>query len=470
MINLDKFKPKTEPLSHQLEAINYIVEHEEVAVFDEQGIGKTKEIIDSLLILLKNKKIESALIVCPRSLMYTWHSEINKHSFLSSTIIDGGDKLKEYKFLSASNVYIINYEGVTSCLNTIELLLSTEKFMLVLDESQRIKNPNSLTFKTIVKIKKFSSRRAILTGTPVANKAIDLWSQFYFLDNGETLGPNYKEFCKKFSKPDLNKNFLLELRNKIQVKSIRRLKNNVLQLPEKIYETRYIDFSPIQSQIYNKLKKDLLIEIKKIDEKIIIDESNSILKKLLRLVQIASNPGMLVSDYKETPGKFIYLDKLIKNIISSEEKVIIWTSFVENVRSLKTRYKDYGSLCIYGEIPIAKRAKLVDDFQNNPVFKVLIANPAAAKEGLTLTAANNAIYLDRNFNLVDYLQSQDRIHRISQKKICKIIKLLGKDSIDLFVEDRLSKKQAEARIIQGDSEDFKSEDFLTKDEIINLLN
>lgn len=470
MNDLDKYIPKTTPLDHQLEAINYIVDNENIAVFDEQGVGKTKEVIDAILIMLKNKTIDSALIVCPRSLMYNWQDEIEKHSYLSSVVIEGGNKDKEYKFLSASNVYIINYEGVTSNLAVTELLLGTEKFMMVLDESQRIKNPNSLTFKTIEKIKKYSSRRVILTGTPVANKAIDIWSQFYFLDDGQTLGADFKEFCKKYKKPDLDKETLLDLKNKIHTKSIRRLKNNVLQLPEKIFETIYVDFSPIQSQIYNKLRKDLLIEIKKIDEQVVMDESKSILKKLLRLVQIASNPGMIVADYSETPGKFIVLDKLIKKIIASKEKVIIWTSFVENVRALKIRYKDYGSLSINGEVPISKRSKIVKDFQNNPIFKVLIANPAAAKEGLTLTAANNAIYLDRNFNLVDYLQSQDRIHRISQQKKCKITKLLIKDSVDLFVEDRLSKKQAEAKIIQGDSEDFQANLYLTKSEIINILN
>jgi len=470
MINSDRYKIKTNPLPHQLEAIDFITKHKEVALFDEQGVGKTKEVIDSVVILLKNKSISAALIICPKSLMYTWHSEIIKHSFLSSTIIDGSEKNKGYKLLMATNVFIINYEGVTSLLDTLMLLLKTEKFMIVLDESQRIKNPESQTFKTIEKIKSFSSRKAILTGTPVANRATDLWSQFYFLDDGRTLGTNYKEFCKKFSKVGLKKEYLFELRNKIQNISIRRLKNNVLELPEKTYETVLIDFSPIQEKIYQKLKVDLLIEIEKLDEKIIIDEANSILKKLLRLVQIASNPGLLVVDYAEDPGKFVALDKIVKRIINSGEKVIIWTSFVGNIKSLKIRYRKYGSLCIYGQVPIPKRAKIVDNFQNNNEFKVLIANPSAAREGLTLTAANNAIYLDRNFNLVDYLQSQDRIHRISQNKKCKIIKLLAKNSIDLFVEDRLTKKQGEAKIIQGDCDSIDDKNYLTKNEIINLLN
>lgn len=464
------YKPKTTPLPHQLEAIEFLVKNTEAAIFDEQGVGKTKEMIDAAIIILKQKIADSILVICPKSLMYIWEQEIQTHSYLVPITIDGTGIGKKYRFLTFANIYILNYEGVKAEEEIVNLLLKSQKFVIVLDEAQRIKNPESQTFKAINKIKSLAVRRYILTGTPVANSPEDIWAQFYFLDNGKTLGENYKDFKKEYIHNPIDTDKLLELQAKIRKKSIRRLKDNVLELPEKIFQIVPVNLAPEQKNIYLKLKKELLIEVLKTDEKTIIDQSNSILKKLLRLVQIASNPSLVVLDYKETPAKFKKLDELVKNIIVKNEKVIIWTSFVDNVKALKNRYKEFGSLSISGETEIKLRQKYVTLFQHDDNYKVMVANPAAAREGLTLTAANNAIYVDRTFNLVDYLQSQDRIHRISQKKESNIIKLIANDTINLFIEDKLSKKQDIAKIIQGDVNEIDEDKYLTKSEIVQLLN
>jgi SNF2 family DNA or RNA helicase len=467
----DYFKQKTLPLPHQLEAINFLVSKDYAALFDEQGVGKTKEIIDAIITILKAKKADSALIICPKTLLYTWQMEVKKHSYLVPVVIEGASRSKGYKFLTSANIYILNYEGVKSELDIVELLLESQRFILVLDESQRIKNPQSQTFDAIARLSKYPVRKYILSGTPVANKPVDIWAQFYFLDGGKTLGKDYKLFQSRYG--DITKGSLdsyKKLKEKIAPLSIRRLKENVLELPEKIYEQVLVDMSNEQNQIYQKLKKELLIEIINTPEKKIIDEAKSILKKLLRLAQIASNPGLIVMDYKETPAKFIALDKIVKDIISRGEKVIIWSSFVDNVKQLKQRYQKYGALNIYGGVEMARRNKYINQFQEDKDCKILVANPAAAREGLTLTAANNAVYLDRSFNLVDYLQSQDRIHRISQKRQCRIIKLLCKGSIDFFIEDKLARKQDIAKVIQGDSIHIDDSVYLTKEEIVELLS
>jgi SNF2 family DNA or RNA helicase len=464
------YQPKTTPLPHQLEATQFLIQNDKAAVFDEQGVGKTKEVIDAIVSLLKQNVIGSAIIICPKTLIYTWQNEIRKHSYLVPVAIIGNQSSKGYRFLSAGNVYIINYEGIAAELSTIKLLLQTRRFMIVLDESQRIKDPNGQTFKAISEIKNFATRRVILTGTPVANKPTDLWSQFYFLDGGETLGNNFTIFKRDYKDNALTTQNLIDLQSRIKPKSIRRLKNNVLELPEKVFQVIEVELAPIQKNIYRKLKEELLVEVMKTEEKTIIDESKSILKKLLRLVQIASNPGLLVKDYTETPAKFAELDKLLKQIIQKGEKAIIWTAFVDNVKMLKRRYREYGSLEIFGEIPIADRNNHIQMFQEDKNYRVMIANPAAAREGITLTAANHAIYLDRSFNLVDYLQSQDRIHRISQDKRCNIIKLVAKSTIDLFIEDKLSRKQDVAAVVQGDAKKFNEDAYLTKEEIVEILH
>lgn len=467
----DYFKQKTAPLPHQLEAINFLVSKKYAALFDEQGVGKTKEVIDAIIALLKSKEADAALIICPKTLMYTWQMEVKKHSYLIPVVITGGGRSKGYKFLTSANIYILNYEGVKAELDIVELLLESQRFILVLDESQRIKNPKSQTFKAISELAKHPIRKYILSGTPVANKPIDIWTQIYFLDNGKTLGKEFQLFQKRYG--DINKgsaSLYQELQKLIAPLSIRRLKENVLELPEKIYEQVMVDMAPRQTEIYEKLKKELLIEILNTPEQKIIDEAKSILKKLLRLVQVSSNPGLVVKDYQETPAKFVVLDKIVKDILKQGEKVIIWSSFVDNVKELRSRYKGHGALNIYGGVDIATRNKYITLFQEQDDYKILVANPAAAREGLTLTAANNAIYVDRSFNLVDYLQSQDRIHRISQTKRCRIIKLLCSNSIDLFVEDKLARKQDIARVIQGDSIQIDNTNYLTKEEIVELLN
>lgn len=465
------YEPKTKPLPHQLEAINFLVKNEKAALFDEQGVGKTKEVIDAIITMLKEKKVDAAMIIAPKTLIFSWEQEIRKHSYLIPVVLEGkNNKSKGYKFLFNANIFVINYEGVKSEFDTIQYLLDSDNYMLVLDESQRIKNPETETFKCIDKIKKYAKRRYILSGTPVANNPEDLWAQFFFLDNGETLGKSFDLFKKKYSASTITYNKLLELNTLISKKSIRRLKNNVLQLPDKNYQNIEIEFAKRQNEIYLKLKKELLIEIGTMDEKVVLDESKSILKKLLRLVQIASNPGLVVKDYVETPAKFIALDKLVEEVMSRGEKIIIWTNFVGNIMLLKNRYSKLHPLTIYGQIEISKRNEFVNLFQNDQKYKIIIANPAAAREGLTLTAANNAAYIDRSFNLVDYLQSQDRIHRISQGKNCTIYKLLAKDSIDYFIEDKLLRKQDVARLIQGDSVDYNTSNYLTKDEILEILN
>jgi len=210
-------------------------------------------------------------------------------------------------------------------------------------------------------------------------------------------------------------------------------------------------------------------KIENLDGDIILDQSEDLLKKLLRLAQLASNPKLIDQSYNEEPCKFPALYNLVEGIIANEQKVIIWSNFVDNIRTLNKKFQSYGSQMIFGDIPVDRRNIIVKRFRTDPNYKVLIANPAAAKEGLTLTSANNAIYLDRNFNLVDYLQSQDRIHRISQTKECNIIKLLARNTIDEYIDQILTRKQSLAAYIQGDLDFINLKNNYSKEELLELI-
>jgi SWI/SNF-related matrix-associated actin-dependent regulator 1 of chromatin subfamily A len=471
------FSPKTAPFAHQTEAVEFIRGNKAVPLFDEQGLGKTKVVIDALCQDMEDGLIDGALVICRKYLLPNWEDEIQTHSHLKSITFTGTKQQKGNKFMVFSHFYLINYESLMSELERIKMFLKVKKLAIVLDESQKIKNPDSKTTKCVFAIKSLAAKRIIVTGTPVANKPEDLWAQFYFLDDGQLLGGDFNQFKEKYGielkgeeplGPRVAK--LGDLKEVINRVSIRRLKDQVLELPEKRFQDVEIILKGKQKELYEKLKDELYVEIKNLEGPRIIDESSNILKKLLRLTQLASNPALLDDDYNETPSKFTKLDELVKDLINKGEKLIVWTSFTGNVRLLRRRYKDYGALMIFGEIPMEKRKIVVRRFKEDEESKILIANAAAAREGLTLTSANNAIYLDRNFNLVDYLQSQDRIHRISQTKPCNIVKIIAKDTVDQYIDEILYKKQKVAQFLQGDIEEIQEEkEYLTKEEIIRIL-
>lgn len=467
------YEPKTKALPHQIEAINYINVHREVALFDEQGLGKTKIVIDSLCSEMKAGEIEGVLVVAPNTLLYNWEQEVTKHSFLIPNVLRGTKREKRYKYLTEANFYITNYEAVIAELQRIIRFCKSRKIAIVLDESSRMKNPNTETAKSLFKLQHYASKKIIITGTPVANKPLDLWAQFYFLDRGRLLGDDFKLFKSKYNENDPQYfEALSELKAIISNNSIRRCKNDTLELPEKIFLNIYVNLKDEQLELYDELRKELRIEIEDLEGHKIYDEADNILKKLLRLTQIASNPALIIKKYKGVSAKFVALENLISELTSKDEKVIIWTCFVENIFVLKNMLRQYKPLVIYGKVSVEDRANAVNSFQSSEKNRILIANPAAAREGLTLTRANNAVYLDRNFNLVDYLQSQDRIHRISQDKACRIFKLLAKNTIDEFIDKVIEMKRDIAGFVQNDYPDLSksSIDFIhNKKELLNIL-
>jgi SWI/SNF-related matrix-associated actin-dependent regulator of chromatin subfamily A-like protein 1 len=469
------YKPKTKPYPHQIEAVNYIESHDTVALFDEQGLGKTKIVIEAVCNNIEQNLIEAALIICRKNLINNWQEEIETHSYLKSIVLRGTSREKGNRFMGFAHFYLINYESVPGELERIKMFLGIKKFAIVLDESHAIKNPNSKISENIIQLSLLAIKKIIVSGTPVANKPEDLWNQYFFLDGGKLLGSDFKLFKSRYV-ADLrdpesitkNENFG-ELKSLIESNSIRRKKKDVLELPEKKFIDKSVILLGKQEEMYNQLRDELYIEIQSLSGEIIIDQSEDILKKLLRLAQIASNPKLIDQSYNETPVKFPLLDSIIREIINKGEKVIVWSCFVDNIIKLSKVYEELGSQKLHGEMPIDRRNVVIKKFKEDRESRILFANPAAAKEGLTLTVANNAIYLDRNFNLVDYLQSQDRIHRISQSKECNIYKLIAKDTIDEYVDEILIRKNNLAGYIQGDISKLELSNKLEKKDILKFL-
>ena len=204
-----------------------------------------------------------------------------------------------------------------------------------------------------------------------------------------------------------------------------------------------------QKILYKKLQEELSAQVIK-DGKLIIEDVEVILKRLIRLVQICSNPRLVDERYNQDTPKFLSTKKIIDKAISENSKVIVWTNFVDNVEWICNYFNNEGIVGISGNVKPNERDYLISEFRNNDDINILVATPGVAREGLTLVEANYSIFFDRNFSLENYLQAQDRIYRISQTKDCFIYKLIHKDSIDEWVDSLLDAKEVAARYGQGD--------------------
>jgi SNF2 family DNA or RNA helicase len=463
-------------MSHQVEAIRFVRDNQNVPLFDEQGLGKSKIVIDALCQNMEQGVIDGTVVVCKKTLLQTWKKEIEKHSSLLPVVLDGTRNQKGRILLTYGHFYIVNYESLVQELELITLLLKNKRFALVLDESQRIKNPHSKAAVAVFSLRQLAAKRIIITGTPIANKPADVWAQFYFLDGGELLGRDYPGFRKQFEYglkgvEDLSpmESSLSLLRKRIDAVSLRRTKS-ILELPEKVFEDLFVELEPAQKQAYEIARQEMYFEIQSANGERVVEDIDNYLVKLLRLTQIASNPGLLDTSYSGDPGKFSAMDKIVDETIKQGEKIIIWTSFTGNVRTIRTRLKQHGSQMLFGEQSIHERNRVIEKFLRDTDCRVLVANPSAAKEGLTLTSANNALYVDRTFKMDDYLQSQDRIHRIGQTKKCKIVKLIAKGTIDEYTDEILEKKQMLARFALGDTDRIeRNRQFLSRDYLLEIL-
>jgi len=459
-------------LDHQRTGTKFLRDNERAALFDEQGLGKSKQLIDAISAEIQSGSIEGAIIVCPNGLKSNWANEVQKFSDLPHTVFGSGKAARRNAFSAMrSAFYIINYEAVPAEMPSLKALLQFKRMALILDESHRIKTPEAKVTRAIHKLRAFAARRYILSGTPVANKPDDLWSQIYFLDDGESLGDSIDAFKRTFSDGKTGYRRMEDLRHRIAPRALRRTKDKALNLPPKTYRKVQVAMEPLQSQMYETMRKDLELWVKKMSGDEVLEQADAILARLVRLAQLASNPALLDAGYTESPAKLLELDRQLDHYLADpDRKVIVWTSFVENIRGLKRRLKKYKPVVIYGELDNAARDRAVRAFKEDPDVRVMVANPAAAREGLTLTEANVAIYLDRTFNLVDYLQSQDRIHRISQTRPCEIVLLLAKGTVDEFIDFSLEQKHRLARFAQSDSDSISAADLaLEKPAVLRAL-
>lgn len=451
---------KKDAFPFQKEAFDIIKNEEYFAIFHEQGLGKTKIAIDLLYYWLKTSAVDSVLIVTKKSLINNWEDELTIHGNMHPLILSSKKSVIYEKMSLPGYIYLCNYESLRNNKETFKEFLKFRNFGIILDESTQIKTPNSKLTKSLHYIAEFAKRRIIMTGTPLSNRPYDIWSQIYFLDFGARLGRNFDDFKDRYDlSNDLSKDYsgrmifennLKILSSKLNDCSIRETKKTAgIELPGKKFIAETIDMEPKQKVLYKKLQDELSAQVLK-EGKLVTEDVEVILKRLIRLVQVASNPKLVDESYSGIPPKLISAKKIIDKATEKNSKVIVWTNFVENVEDICNFFNHKNIVGISGKVDPALRDTLISRFRKEDDINVLVTTPGVAREGLTLVEANYSIFYDRNFSLENYLQAQDRIYRISQTKDCFIYKLIHNDSIDEWVDALLDAKEVAARFGQGD--------------------
>lgn len=452
--------PKAAGFMYQVQAVEATKDLPYAAIFHEQGLGKTKIGIDLGLYWLTKDIVDTVMFVSKRGLIQNWIDELRTHTHVTPRLLSQDRRANFLAFNSPARIYLTHYEVLKSEKKRLKLFLQTRRVGVILDEAHKIKNPESELAEAMFELSPGFTRRIIMTGTPAANRPYDIWSQIYFLDEGRSLGRNFPRFRREL---DLSNELardtdrvarfeaaLSSLFHRIQPFTVRETKRTAdISLPEKTLRNVSADLEARQREIYGHFREECSAIVVR-EGLPRYDDAEDILKRLLRLIQVASNPRLVDDGYRNVPGKFPVLLSLIEEITDRGEKAIIWTSFIENADWLARELRSFNSVKVHGRLSYDERAKSIKTFKTDPECRLLIATPGSAKEGLTLTVANNAIFYDRSFSLDDYLQAQDRIHRISQDKDCTVTNILASGTIDEWVDTLLAAKQLAAQLAQGD--------------------
>lgn len=429
----------------------------------EMGCGKTLTTIAVAGALYNLGKIDRVLVVAPTSVCSVWPHDLNQFAtFPWEARVLLGDKKKRLKALNelenwpfkALRIAVINYES-THRDGIFEALAAYKPDLIVCDESQRIKNPSAAQSKALHKLGDAAPFRMILSGTPVQNNAVDLYSQYRFLDPA-VYGANFYAFKNRYcimggygQHQIVGYRNMDELVEKEHSVAYRVTKEECLDLPQQTFINRYVQFTDAEQAIYEQLRKSSFLELET-GENV---TATTILTMYLRLMQLTG--GFLTADESTRPkqvntAKLDALADIVDDyVVDAGKKLVIFARFraeiaaIENL--LRLRKIQYGS--IYGDVPMEERGKIVEDFQTNPDTKVFVAQIQTAGLGITLHAASTAIFYSYDYNYANYAQALARIHRIGQRLPVTYIHLVVDGSIDEKILAALENKEDMAKTV-----------------------
>ena len=468
------YKFKTQPYEHQLKALTMSWDKEYFAYFMEMGTGKSKVLIDNIAMLYDKGKINGALIVAPKGVVGTWYlnqipdhlpDHIEHKNVLWKPNITRKQNLRlKSLFETETNLHILimNVEAfsTTKGCEFAKKFLDSHKTLMAVDESTTIKNPDAKRTKNICNLSILSKYRRILTGSPVTKSPLDLYKQCDFLKE-ELLGHgSYYTFRTRYAIMK-TANFggksvqivvgyrnLDELSEKLRPFSYRVLKDDCLDLPDKIYMKRTVQLSSEQKKVYEQMKQMALAEM---NGKMM--STATVLTQLMRLHQITCG-HFTADDGSIQKIKSNRLDELMDVLEEIEGKVVIWAHYQNDVETivehLKKKYGDNSIVDYYGRTRPENRQSNIDKFQKDEGCRFFIGTPATGGYGITLTQASNVIYYSNGYDLEKRMQSEDRAHRIGQKKSVTYIDIIADDTVDTKIVKSLRKKINIASQVMGE--------------------
>lgn len=461
-IKIDPSEFKIKPMQHQIEALYYGLSKNSWLLGDEQGLGKTKEMIDLAVWKKHHQQIKHCLIICGiNNLKYNWVEEIKKHSneiccILGKRFVKPNyepsslNKLEDLKSCPEEFFWITNIESLrchkegryykSEFVDTINKLIESGQLnLVVIDEIHKCKNPTSAQGRGLLKIK--DCPIIGLSGTLLVSKPLDLYVPLRLI---QATNINYFQFTNKYvifnewHAPVGYKNTkdLQELLNK---NMLRRTKD-ILDLPPKIHKDEYLEMSKEERKLY----EEILNETKQECDK--IKSPTSILAKITRLRQVCCHTG-LVSTKIYKSSKFERLRDILEEARDNNQKVIVFSMFRELIELAVKEFEQYNPLHIWGSMKAEELTEQKDKFQNEKGFKVLFGVIQAAGTGITLNEANIVVFLDLPWDKATMEQAEDRAHRIGTKKTVTIISLLMKDSYDEILRKIVLEKDAYGKIL-----------------------
>ena len=480
---------KNKPFAHQLDVFLASRDKEFYALLMEMGTGKTFVTLNTAAWLYAQGKIDALLVIAPNGVHNMWIDQAEEHlpefiNHRAAYYTSSPTKKEEEsicKALSHSGLKIVsmNIESLATVkgVNFAKNFLTSFRSMLVIDESSTIKNPKAIRTKNLLKLSKLALYRRILTGTPVTQGPLDLYTQFSFLDSHILRCASYFSFRSRYAimqeMRTAGRSFMVvrgytnldELQELINPHSYRVTKQDCLDLPEKLYVKRYVKLSESQQKLYNALKKEVLVEFHGKEM-----SAPLALTRLMRLQQIVGGfftPDIEVTDCEENenfvrtklpPEPIDKTNNRVETTIDilheAQGKVIIWARFRAEIAAIAARIKEeFGeeSLVEYhGGVDNSGRSDSIKAFQEKEAVRFFLGNVQAAGKGLTLHAATTVVYFSNNFSLEDRLQSEDRCHRIGQKHNVTYIDLIAAGTLDETLVQTLRDKKLVADLITGD--------------------
>lgn len=421
---------------------------------DEMGLGKT---IQTIAFLLSNKDKKS-IVITPTALIYNWKNELEKFAPTLKVGLLHAAKSEREKILDNIDNYDVILTTYTTYKNDIDKYKNINFDYCIIDEAQNIKNPDAIITKAIKNVN--AKVKFALTGTPIENNLMELWSIFDFIMPGYLY--NKSKFKSIFVNNDKN---IIELKNLIKPFILRRTKKEVItELPDKIEQKIIIDLEKEHKRAYKGYVNLITRKIKENNQ-----DNITVFSYLTKLRQLCLSPELMVKNYQ---GKNSKLDVLI-NIIndSSDEKILVFSQFTKVLEVIGKRLNEENISYSYldGKTSAKDRVKLVEEFNTNN-NKAFLISLKAGGTGLNLTSANIVVHFDPWWNPAVEDQASDRAHRIGQKNVVNVIKLIAKGTAEERVINlQETKKELIEDVINGNLDNSSTLKNLSKDDIIDLF-